>query len=280
MANISPVLESVFLFLTMLAIVSTWAAYFVVKYIPRHARVSHRMLMQPALTVSGMMFSVLLGFFIAQAMRDYSSSQANIVNEANSVGEVFRDAKGLPSADRKRIRDLCRKYVDAVIDDEWPLLDEGGESPKAQAVMNDLWEASLSVRPTNEREVVIYQSFFLAMNELGGLRRVRTATTNKGLAPHLWAIIAIGAAGIITLTFVFAPESRRLHAGLLTCLIVPLTLNIYLLAEYTHPYCGVVAVKPEVFQALRRKIMNQNDDEPKFLGESGRMPATGTDGLH
>jgi hypothetical protein len=63
-------------------------------------------------------------------------------------------------------------------------------------------------------------------------------------------------------------------------LIVPLTLNIYLLAEYTHPYCGVVAVKPEVFQALKRKIMNQNDDEPKFLGEGGRSPTTGSEGLH
>ncbi len=113
--SILPVIECVFLFLTMLAVVSTWSSYLIVQYIPRHARVSHRMLMQPALTVSGMMFSVLLGFFIAQAMRDYASAQGNIVNEANAVGEVFRDAKGLPEVDRKRIRGLCRKYVDSVI---------------------------------------------------------------------------------------------------------------------------------------------------------------------
>lgn len=259
------VIESVLLFLVMLSIVSTWAAYLVCAFIPREVRVAHRMLMQPALTVSGMMFSVLLGFFIAQAMRDYTSAQGNIVAEANAIGEVFRDAKGLPDVDRKRIRQLCRKYVDSVIKDEWPLLEQGQESPKSQAIMNDLWEASLSVKPTNQREMVVYDSFFDAMNVLGGLRRIRTATTSIGMPAHEWAIIAIGAAGIITLTFIFAPDSKRFHAGLLACLLLPLTLNIYLLAEYLHPFSGIVAVKPAVFEMTRRKIMTQTDDPPKYL---------------
>lgn len=261
------VIESVLLFLVMLGIVSTWAAYLVCTFIPREVRVAHRMLMQPALTVSGMMFSVLLGFFIAQAMRDYSTAQGNIVAEANSIGEVFRDAKGLPDVDRKRIRKLCRDYVDSVINDEWPLLEQGQESPKSQAIMNDLWEASLSVKPTNQREMVVYDSFFDAMNVLGGLRRIRTATTSIGMPAHEWAIIAIGAAGIITLTFIFAPDSKRFHAGLLACLLLPLTLNIYLLAEYLHPFSGIVAVKPAVFEMTRRKIMVQTDDAPKYLQE-------------
>ncbi|MBX9950019.1 MAG: DUF4239 domain-containing protein [Candidatus Obscuribacterales bacterium] len=257
----------------MLGLVSTWAAYLVCRFIPREVRVSHRMLMQPALTVSGMMFSVLLGFFIAQAMRDFSTARANIVNEANAIGEVFRDAKGLPEVDRKRIRQLCRDYVASVIRDEWPLLRHGQESPKSQAVMNDLWEASLSVKPTNDRESVIYDSFFDAMNVLGGLRRVRTATVYIGMPAHEWAIIAIGAAGIITLTFLFAPDSRRFHAGLLCCLIAPLTLNIFLLAEYLHPYSGIVSIRPTVFEATQRKIMSQTDDAPKYLQETSGAAA-------
>ncbi len=265
----SPVISSVLFFLLMLGIVSSWSCYLVVKLIPQHARLHHRMLMQPTLTVAGMMFSVLLGFFIAQAMRDFATAQSNIVNEASSVGEVFRDAKGLPEVDRKRIRGLCRQYVASVISDEWPLLAVGKESPKAQAIMNDLWEASLSVKPTNDREVVIYHAYFDAMNVLGALRRVRTATMNAGLPPHLWSIIAIGAAGIITLTFMFAPESKRFHAGILACLLIPLTLNIFLLAEYTHPFSGVVAVKPTVFTELQRKIMSINDDEPIYLKSGG-----------
>ena len=265
----SPVLESVFLFLVMLGVVSTWSCYLVENYIPREARVSHRMLMQPTFTMTGMMFSVLLGFFIAQGMRDFAGAQANIVDEANAVGEVFRDVKGMQEADRVRIRGLCRQYVASVIEDEWPLLPEGKASPKSQAIMNDLWDASLSVQVKGDREAVIYDSFFDAMNVLGGLRRIRTATLHVGLAPHLWAIIAIGAAALVTMTFVFAPDSKKFHFGLLCCLLIPLTLNIFLLAEYTHPFSGIVAVKPTVFLELQRKIMSLSDDAPKYLKEAG-----------
>lgn len=264
----SPVFDSVCLFLVILGVVATWSSYLVVTYIPREARVAHRMLMQPSFTITGMMFSVLLGFFIAQAMRDFASAQAHIVDEANAVGEVFRDSKGLKEVARVRIRGLCRQYVASVIDDEWPLLPEGKASPKSQAIMNDLWDAALSVQITGDREAVIYDSFFDAMNVLGGLRRVRTATLHVGLPAHLWAIIAIGAAALITMTFVFAPDSKKFHFGLLCCLIIPLTLNIFLLAEYTHPFSGVVAVKPTVFLQLQQKIMSLTDDAPKYLKEA------------
>jgi hypothetical protein len=42
------VLQSVLIFLLMLGVVSTWAAYLVCRFSPREVRVSHRMLMQPA----------------------------------------------------------------------------------------------------------------------------------------------------------------------------------------------------------------------------------------
>jgi len=266
--NMQSVLESVLLFLAMLAVASFIGAFLVVKFVSREQRVALRMVTQPTLTVVGMMFSVLLGFFIAQAIRDYSSANANILLEANSVGEVFRDSRGLPEVDRMRIRGLCREYVDLVIDDEWPLIAQGKESVKAQECMNRLWEASLSVTPTNVREEVIYNSYFRAMNELGAYRRVRTATLGEGMAPHLLAIIAIGAAAIVVLTFLFAPENKAFHAAILFCLLVPLTLNIFLLSEYSNPFSGIVAVvKPTMFEALKRKILIIPDTVPRYLRE-------------
>jgi len=228
------------------------------------------MITQPSLTVVGMMFSVLLGFFIAQSMRDYATANGNIVAEANAVGEVFRDARGLPEVDRKRIRNLCRQYVDAVINEEWHLLPKYQESDKAQEIMNDLWQAALSVNPTNDREKVIYQSFFKGMNELGGYRRIRTGTNTVSLTPGLWAVIAIGAAAIVSLTFLFAPENRAYHIGLLACLLLPLTLNIFLLSEYVHPFTGTLPIKPVMFESLKRKILSQDDSPPPYLSD----PAT------
>lgn len=99
-------------------ILSSVGAVLILKLIPLQDRLSLRVVTQPTLNVTGMMFSVLPGFFIAESLKSYSSINVSLVNEANAVGEVFRDARGLPEKDRKRIRRLCRAYIDSVINDE------------------------------------------------------------------------------------------------------------------------------------------------------------------
>jgi hypothetical protein len=265
----TPMLSSTLFFLALLTACSTFGAILVTRLIPRPVRHAHRMLMQPALTVSGMMFSILLGFFIAQELRDYQSSTLNLTDEANAIGEVFRDAGGLPDVDRKRIRALSRAYTDSVINDEWPLINQGKTSPKTQEIMNDLFAAALSVNPTNTREQGIFRSFIDGMNRLAGYRRIRVGTVkNSGIDLSLWIIISVGAAAIVTLTFLFAPESKRYHAALLGCLIVPMTLNVYLLSEYSYPFSpGMVLVKPAMFESVKRTNLSQEDLRPKYLQE-------------
>jgi hypothetical protein len=265
----TPMLSSTLFFLALLTAFSTLGAFLVTKLIPRPVRHAHRMLMQPALTVSGMMFSILLGFFIAQELRDYQSATLNLTDEANAIGEVFRDAGGLPDVDRKRIRALSRQYTDSVINDEWPLIDEGQSSPKTQEIMNDLFAAALSVNPTNAREQAIFRTFLDGINRLAGYRRIRIGTVkNSGIDLSLWIIISVGAAAIVTLTFLFAPESKRYHAALLACLIGPMALNVYLLSEYSYPFSpGMVIVKPVMFESVKRTNLSQEDLRPKFLEE-------------
>jgi hypothetical protein len=117
------------------------------------------------------------------------------------------------------------------------------------------------------REHVVYQSFFDAFNQFGTARRIRTATLPIGLPPHLWAIIAIGGSAIVTLTFLFAPDSKAFHVAILACLLVPMTLNILLLAEYSVPFVGTVTVRPVVFEQLRDKVLIVDDKPPKYLRE-------------
>jgi len=266
----NPVLESVGFFWLVLLVASTIGTFIVTKLIGREDRVKLRMVTQPVVTVVGMMFVIMLGFFVAQALKDYGAANAGIINEANSLGNVFRDARGFSEVDRVRIRGLCRNYVEAVINDEWQLLAQCKESDTAEQAMNELFQAGLSVKPTSLREQVIYESFFKALNELAGYRRMRIATNTAGLAPHMWAIIAIGAAALVSLTFLFAPESKRFHAGLLMCLLTPLTLNVYLLADFTHPFSGLISVKPDMFELLKRKILTQEDSALPYLDEPAR----------
>lgn len=264
----SGVESSVLMFIAILASLSLLSASAINKFITREARVALRPVTQPALTVVGMMFSILVGFFIAQAMRDYSTASQNVVQEANAVASVFRISRGFQEVDRKRIRGLCRDYVNAVLDEEWALMAKGEESEKAWDANQKLWEACLSVTPTNQRESIACASTLNAMERFGEYRRARMGTANQGLALHIWCFIAIGAAAIVSITFMFAPENKPFHIGILCCLMAPLTVNAYILAECSYPFSGVVAIKPSMFELLRHRQLLTPDTEPRYLHSS------------
>jgi hypothetical protein len=171
----------------------------------------------------------------------------------------------LSDVDRKRIRMLCRRYVDSVIADEWPIIAEGEESDKTIRVYQTLWDATLSANPASQREIVVLQELSEAMDHFEECRKLRLESATSGVDLQLWAIIAVGASSIVTLTFLFAPDSRSFHMALLSCLLVPMALNVYLLADYSYPFSGLIQIKPLMFEALQHQLFAENDDAPEFL---------------
>ncbi len=71
---LTPILTSVLIFIVGLVVICTIGAILITHIIPKEDRIALRIITQPTLTVTGMMFSVLLGFFIAQSLRDTAQS--------------------------------------------------------------------------------------------------------------------------------------------------------------------------------------------------------------
>lgn len=260
-----PQIQSMLFFWSVLFVTCLMSSCLIGKFIPAQERITLRPVTQPSLTVVGMMFSILVGFFIADAMRGYSTANQNAVLEANNVGSVFRLARGLDEVDRKRLRGLCREYVHEVITNEWIMMAEGKDSEKAWEIFQRLWEANLSVNPQDERESLVCQSTIAAMESLGEHRRARVGTNTHGLSLHLWVFIAIGAGAIVSIIFMFAPESKAFRNGILTCILVPLSVNAYILAECSFPFSGVLAIKPKMFELMEQRLFVQPDTPPRYL---------------
>ncbi len=95
--------------------------------------------------VVGTLFSVLLGFMVASAMDKYNDARMHDEQEASNVASVFRVARGLSDTDRPRIRQLCRDYVDDVINNEWPKMEQQVKINHGWETYQKLWEATVAV---------------------------------------------------------------------------------------------------------------------------------------
>lgn len=215
--------------------------------------------------VVGTLFSVILGFMVASAMGKYQEAQNCGQQEATSVASVFRIARGLSDVDRPRIRQLCREYVNDVMDKEWPLMEKRVKINHGWVVYQELWESVVSVVPENDRQSNLQQGLIAAMQALGEYRRERILLSETSMPAALWIIVACGAFITIGFTYIFTTHFPKVQGFMTTLVATAMALNIWLLSAYSTPYSGELRIKPTMFQLLREAILVVPDTPARFL---------------
>lgn len=200
-----------------------------------------------AFQVVGTFYAVLLGLIVVDAMSSMTDLRVTVDQEANAVGDTFILARGLPEKERTRIRGLCIKYVDTVLDEEWQAMRQGMVSRDAIVCVSDLWDTIIDFKPTDDAEGDIRQMCLSNMAELGDNRRARLIASQHGVAPEIWAVLIIGA--MLTIAFSYFLSLHSLIAQILMTIIIAttLSLNVYLVYLFGYPLSGPYSIAPEGF---------------------------------
>lgn len=215
--------------------------------------------------VVGTLFSVLLGFMVAGSMERYHDTQIRCEQEASNVASIFRVARGLSDIDRPRIRQLCREYVDDVVDSEWPKMEHGIQINHGWVTYQKLWESVVAVVPENDRQNDLLQGLVASMTNLGENRRARILLAQSTVPPAMWAIVGFGALLTLALSYVFASRFPRVQSFMTTLVATALALNIWLLGAYSQPFVGEFKIRPNMFNLLKESILVVPDTPSRYL---------------
>ena len=202
----------------------------------------------PLSQVVGMMFAVLLGFMVGDAMQRFSTARSTTQQEAASLGDVFLLAEGLPAANRDRIRKLCIDYAEKVVKIEWPLLAEKKTSREARESYVLLANECSTYSPVTQGQSNVQQTILPAVVSLGDCRRLRVEALNNSLAPTLWLVLVIGGVATILFTYFFGAGNLKIQLLMVAIVTVVICLNIFLLVTYDDPFSGDVMVYPTAFE--------------------------------
>lgn len=218
--------------------------------------------------VVGTLFSVILGFMVASAMGKYNDAQNCGQQEATCVASLFRLARGLSDIDRPRIRQLCRDYVNDVLDNEWPLMEKRQPINHGWVVYQELWESVVSVVPENDRQSNLHQGLIASMQSLGEQRRLRILLSETSMPRALWMIVGCGAMITIAFTYIFTTQFPKVQGFMTTLVAVAMALNIWVLSAYSTPFSGELGVKPTMFQLLKDRILIVPDTRARYLHDT------------
>jgi hypothetical protein len=215
--------------------------------------------------VIGVVYAVLLAFVAIVVWQQHTRARTGVEQEANQLGDLYRDARAFPEGVRVRLQHQIRTYVRVVVEKEWPAMANGEASPEAWEAYNKLWLAYQQFQPRNAYENAWYTESLNRLNQLGDHRRLRLLA-NRSAVPGIMWVVLLGT-GVITIGFsaFFGTETLWAYALMVAALAATITLVLFLILALDQPFSGVAAVEPEAFL----QVENIFDHWTRSTGSSG-----------
>src|SRR6516165_5432270 len=148
--------------------------------------------LSPFLSCVALVFGALLGFTVVVAWGQFSAAQSHVSQEASTLTTMYRQTVAMPAPEQTQLRQLLRKYTDAVKGPEWARVDEGGTSGAARSAITQMYvivgnpESSAASRPIN-------QEFLGQLTTLTSDRNQRFLDARPRIPGLLWAGLLFGA---------------------------------------------------------------------------------------
>ena len=196
----------------------------------------------------GVLYAVILGLVMITVWEEYSDAESNARQEADTVGNLYRIAEGLPQPSQQAVQGAALSYANAVVGAEWRAMHEG-TAPHQQAVdqVDILWSTLYTVEATTPAEEQLHAAGLDQMVDLSAHRRERLEDADAELLGIMWAVMIGG--GMLTVLFpcLFGVENGLVHALIIGTLATTIGLLLFSVYELNHPFQGVVHVQPEGF---------------------------------
>lgn len=200
------------------------------------------------IAVVGVIYAVLLAFVVVIVWEDFGSADTTANNEADAVGNLYRDAIGIGGIQGQRLDRAVQAYAVSVADVEWPYmakhLEGNGDTENAlNVVWSDVKRLSVPASATtaSDFDAEAIRDVSLATED----RRTRILQSSSQIPGTLWAVLILGGIITIAFTYFFGVESLWHHALMVSALAALIALSLLVILTLNLPYTGDVAVKPE-----------------------------------
>jgi hypothetical protein len=221
------------------------------RLVPPDRREEHNDVAGFIFAVLGVAYAVLLAFVVIAVWQDYNTAQTNVESEAHELaGVYFLASSQLPEPQRTRVQDLARTYARVVVEEEWPMMERGQTSPRADSLLRQLRLKLLQFDPRTKGEQVLYERGLTQVHDAVDARRSRLLEVREGIPNLLWVVLVVGGVITVSFTYLFGLKSNRTHALMVAALTLVICGILFTIGEFNNPFSGVVEIRPDAFREV------------------------------
>ena len=238
--------------ITILALsaVVPWLAVRLVRRIwPHPAFKENNELVGFTYSVFGLIYGVLLAFFIVVGWQRFTDTEQLVLREMTIISQLWRDSVVARPFIREDIQKHLISYAQSVVDDEWPEMAAHGRAhPKTEKIYEGLWEITYRFEPKTKIQEAYMDHFLGRMNELSNARRLRILHSRIKVHLGLWLVLLVGAVPTISYPLLFSNKHAWVQVIIMGCVMLIVLLGLFLTLHLEFPFSGVRGIQPDAFR--------------------------------
>lgn len=198
--------------------------------------------------VLGVAYAVLLAFLVIAAWERFEAARGSAAQEGNELARIYWLANRFPEPERRQVQELARSYAQVVIDEEWPMMEDGRASPHAWALMDQIRESIQNFEPSTSAEQVLYDQGLTQVHQLADARTLRLLDANTYVPTILWVILVTGGTITIGFTYLFGLRKTWPHGLMVAALSVVIASALFTIYALEYPFAGAPRVTPDALE--------------------------------
>jgi len=210
----------------------------------------------------GVIYAVLVALVVIAVWEEYQAASETVEQEANAVAEIFWLAHRLPEPEGTHIQELARSYAHDVVDNEWPLMEQGQAplmlqeqgTPAGWTLIDDIRATLQEVEPRTQADAQLYAEGLDQVQRLADARRMRLVAAEEGVPGVLWAVLIFGGVAVIGFTYLFGLENTWAHRLMVVTLAAVIGLVLFTIGALEHPFSGGARIGTGAFDLILERF--------------------------
>jgi hypothetical protein len=210
----------------------------------------------------GVIYAVLLALVVIAVWEEYRAASETVEQEANALAEIFWLAHRLPEPEGSHIQELARSYAQDVIDEEWPLMEQGQAplmtqtqgTPAGWTLIDEIRANLQEFQPHTPADEQLYAEGLDQVQILADARRMRLVAAEEGIPGVLWSVLIFGGVAAIGFTYLFGMDNTWAHRLMVFTLAAVIGLVLFTIGALEHPFSGGARVGTGAFDLILERF--------------------------
>ena len=202
----------------------------------------------------GVIYAVVLGFVVVVVWEKYDATVANVESEVAAVSDLYRIVSAYPEPLRSEIRDGLSRYIDQMIQAEWPLMAQDVNVNPDVLILERAAHQVDTFVPTTPAQSNAQQAATDQIVRLFDSRRERLIHAAPSVPGVLWFALVLGALSMLAFAFLFGSENRLAQLVMTAILAGLIAVLFVVIDEFDGPFSGSVSISDDGWVALQQHL--------------------------